>query len=319
MPAGKKYRNSKRPMKKRKQRVATAVTTKAVQKALLPLQERKYFQQDPSETDHVIFNSGVAEVSTDGQLSINNLVTGLVPKSCTVAIPNSFLTLATQGPGRENVEGRRIQGRTLSMRMEIDFRSLLENETTLHNHWYITKGWCKNTVFKGCHNPTVAGSSSAPWPAALPVTVDAHNIAASTIVARALVSDGFGSDPLQYRATGLPKNIIIEKRFKVKGNLNDRYADVTIDANDNTNPVSNFQAYTMPKTYYFNWKFNKSLQLDNQHSPFGQPTTSGGETNLGIFRSWIPFVVLTNDLAAAVGHTVTPHVRTSSKLTFTDM
>ena len=317
MPAGKKYNYKKKPMKKRKAKVATAVTTKAVQKALLPLQERKYFQQDPSATDHVVFNTGSAAVSTDGQLSINNLIAGLVPKSCTVAIPNAFLTLATQGSSRNNVEGRRIQGRTLSMRMEIDFRALLENETTLHNHWYITKGWCKNTVFKGCHNPTETGSASSPWPAALPITVDAHNIAASTIVARALVSDGFGSDPLQYRAQGLPKNIIIEKRFKVKGNLNDRYADVTINAQDASTPISNFQAYTMPKTYYFNWKFNKPLQLDNQNSPFGAAVPAGN--HLGMFRSWIPFVVLTNDVAAAVGHTVTPHVRTSSKMTFTDM
>lgn len=317
MPAGKKYRQKKRPMKKRrKQRVATAVTTKAVQKALLPLQERKYFQDTPAYTNHVTFNvAGAPVVSTDGQLSINAAVAGLVPKDVTIAIPNAFLTLANQGSGIDQVEGRKIRSRTLSMRAEIDFSTLHANESTIQSHWYITKGWCKNTIMKGCHNP----NSSAPgaYPAVLPTSINAHNIAASTLIAKALVQDGFQSDPLHYRVGGLPRNIIIEKHFKVKPNLNDRYAAIVADGGGAV-LAANELTYIMPKTYYFNWKFDKPQILDNVYSPYGYPS-GGPESNLGMFRSWIPFLMLSNKDASSAAHTVTPLLRTSSKMTFTDM
>lgn len=324
MPAGKKYQYKKKTYKKRgkyKNRVATKVTTEAVQKALRPLQELKYIQNDRSDTSHFTFNAAATPLpGVAGQMSINARVVGLCPKDCTIVPVPSFLHLFTQGAQRDEVEGRVLRSRSLQMRLEIDWSGTHANSSALTDHWFIYKGWCKNTVMKSTSDPNDNTVAHLP-PLRLPLTVAEHGVQCARLIAKAMEQQGIGNDPLQFRAPG-SRNIIIEKVVKVKHNLNDRPLAANAIVNDPAHPgVPDIplEAWCMPNRYYFNWKFNRKQLLDNHTSPYGGPVGAAGGQGLGMFRSYIPFVALVNRNLTSEAHTFTPTLSTSSRLRFTDM
>lgn len=316
MPAGKKYKytGAKRRQIKRRYNKLQNSRMKSYHKAnkrvmrnrMRPFVETMFREVPRANSHHITFNdiTGVAGVATTPQMGINpaNAGTGTnyaVPQDFTVIVPQAWSDVFTQGPARDQIQGRNIYPTYLNSKVEIDFSAHTtapEAEVGLDDHYYIIQGWAKNSLIKSVQDEGSLPNSSA-----------AVAVAMGQLVAKCCQQSGVNGDILDF--VSKKKDIKIIKQFAVRPNLNNRYIQTVADAAA-TAPTANTSVYALPKVYNFSWTIKRKQLLRQGTQPV---------PHIFMFAdSWVPFIGIFNRRLTATPHTHTPDLFNSSKLYWTD-
>ena len=298
---------SKRYGAANKKRAYNKYNKKVIRNYTRPFVETHFREFGRENSHHVKFNdtTGAAIKAPDAQMSINsaNVGTGAnnaVPQDFTCVVPLSFSSFFTQGSQRNHINGRCIYPTYLNLKCELDWSAYAKDpahETVigLDDSWMCVKGWAKNTLM-----------SSVQDEKSLPTSSDATNLAMAQIVAKCCQQSSLNGDRLDF--VSKKKDIIIQSHFQVKGNLNNRYQDVTTAVSGG--PLISAQTFSLPKVMNFSWTLKRKQLLR---------TADDSRTQDYILADqWIPFVGFYNRNLSRKAHTHTPDLHTSSKLYWTD-
>lgn len=232
--------------------------------------------------------------------NVGNGNNNAVPQDFTCIVPQAWSDVFLQNSTRSGINGRCIYPTFLNLKVEMDWSARSTNpegEVGIDDNFYCIKGWAKNSLIKQVQDEQ-----------SLPATSALSAIAMGQIVAKCCQQSGINGDPLAFPSK--KKDIVIDKHFRVKGNLNQRYiADVTNLTGDPTHPAVE-AAYTLPKVMSFSWTIKRKQLLRQGEGP------PGGQYLIA--DSWVPFVGFYCRSLTATAHTHTPDLYSSSKLYFTD-
>ena len=216
-------------------------------------------------------------------------------------MPQAWSDHFSQGPKRDQINGRNIYPTYLNLKCELDWSAYTkdpahENVVGLDDTFMCVKGWAKNSLIKQVQDE-----------ASLPVTSANTSVAMAQIVGKCAQQSGINGDRLAFPSK--KKDLWIQSHFPVRSNLNQRYQDVTTATPGNLTATTTFG---LPKVLNFSWTI-KRKQLLRTH--FGDDGHTGGSM---LADSWVPFVAFYNRNLSNKAHTHTPDLHSSSKLYFTD-
>lgn len=271
-----------------------------------PFVETMFREVPRVDSKHLIFNTttGVCTQAPDSQMSKNAANSGggtnhAVPQDFTVIVPQAWSDLFTQGPKRDQIQGRNIYPTYLNTKCEIDWSARVkdpahEQVVGLDDHFMCIQGWAKNSLIKQIEDEIE-----------LPTTSANVAVAMGQIVAKCCAQSDINGDRLDFPSK--KKDIKIIKHFPVRSNLNNRYADVVATTTVGAPRTS----FALPKVYNFSWTIKRKQLLRTPNSD----VPSAGYI---LSDCWVPFLAFYNRTLTAGPHTHTPDLHHASKLYWTD-